>query len=174
MAKEGTVAPKERVNIRYKPASSELKEGVEIPLKLLVLADLTGRPDERPVEERAPVSIDKDNFARVMAEQKICVQVEVADHLRPQAGGELSIALKVRGLSDLSPDGVAAQVPELQKLLALRSALIALKGPMGNIPAFRRKIQALLGDDGARKRLRSELGVEALGAGASGPSADES
>jgi type VI secretion system protein ImpB len=160
MAKEGTVAPKERVNIRYKPASSDVKEGVEIPLKLLVLADLTGRVDERPVEDRAPISIDKDNFGRVMAEQKIRVLVQVEDCLRPEPGGELSIDLEVRGLSDLSPDGVAAQVPELQKLLALRSALIALKGPMGNIPAFRRKIQALLGDDAARKRLRSELGVD--------------
>lgn len=160
MTKEGTVAPKERVNIRYKPASSDIKEGVEIPLKLLVLADLTGRVDERPVEDRAPISIDKDNFGRVMAEQKIRVLVQVEDCLRPQQGGELSIDLELRSLSDLSPDGVAAQVPELQKLLALRSALIALKGPMGNIPAFRRKIQALLADDAARKRLRSELGVD--------------
>jgi type VI secretion system protein ImpB len=160
MAKEGTVAPKERVNIRYKPASSDLKEGLEIPLKLLVLADLTGRPDERPVEEREPISVDKDNFSRVMAEQKIRVMARVEDCLRPQSGAELSISLEVRSLSDLSPDGVAAQVPELQKLLALRSALIALKGPMGNIPAFRRKIQALLGDDGARKRLQSELDAQ--------------
>jgi type VI secretion system protein ImpB len=30
---------------------------------------------------------------------------------------------------------------------------------MGNIPAFRRKIQSLLADDDARKRLMSELGV---------------
>jgi type VI secretion system protein ImpB len=159
VTKEGSVAPKERVNIRYKPASSEVKEGVELPLKMLVLADLTGRPDERPVEERSPISIDKDNFGRVMAEQKIRVSASVEDRLSGQSGGELSIELSVRSLSDLSPDGVAAQVPELQKLLALRSALIALKGPMGNIPAFRRKIQALLGDGTTRKRLMGELGV---------------
>jgi len=159
VTKEGSVAPKERVNIRYKPASSEVKEGMELPLKMLVLADLTDRPDERAVEERLPISIDKDNFGRVMAEQKICVSASVEDRLSGQSGGELSIELSVRSLSDLSPDGVAAQVPELQKLLALRSALIALKGPMGNIPAFRRKIQALLGDGTTRKRLQAELSI---------------
>jgi type VI secretion system protein ImpB len=159
MTKEGSVAPKERVNIRYKPASSEVKEGVELPLKMLVLADLTGRPDERAVEDRSPISIDKDNFGRVMAEQKIVVSASVEDRLHGQSEGEMSIELQVRSLSDLSPDGVAAQVPELQKLLALRSALIALKGPMGNIPAFRRKIQALLGDGTTRARLLAELSV---------------
>ena len=159
MAKEGTVAPKERVNIRYKPSTGDVKEGVELPLKMLVLADLTGRPDARPVEERAPISVDKDNFGRVMAEQKITVQASVPDRLRSEAGGEMSVDLQIRSLADLTPDGVAAQVPELQKLLALRNALIALKGPMGNIPAFRRKIQTLLSDDSARKRLMSELGL---------------
>jgi len=43
--------------------------------------------------------------------------------------------------------------------LRLRSALIALKGPMGNVPTFRRKIQNLLGDDTARQQLMKELGL---------------
>ncbi|TFG58762.1 MAG: type VI secretion system contractile sheath small subunit, partial [Deltaproteobacteria bacterium] len=33
MAKEGTVAPKERVNIVYRPALGDAKEEVELPLK---------------------------------------------------------------------------------------------------------------------------------------------
>jgi len=51
------------------------------------------------------------------------------------------------------------QVPELRKLLELRSALSALKGPLGNIPAFRRKIQGLLGDAEARQKIMGELGL---------------
>ena len=159
MAKEGTVAPKERVNITYKPSTGDAKEGVELPFKMLVLADLTGRTDERAVEERAPISVDKDNFGRVMAEQKLSVKSSVPDRLSQDPNAELSIELSLRGLADFTPDGIAGQVPELQKLLALRSALIALKGPMGNIPAFRKKIQSLLSDEAARQRLMSELGL---------------
>ena len=33
MAKEGTVAPKERVNIVYRPATGDAQEEVELPLK---------------------------------------------------------------------------------------------------------------------------------------------
>ena len=32
MAKEGTVAPRERVNITYRPATGDAKEDVEAPL----------------------------------------------------------------------------------------------------------------------------------------------
>ena len=50
MAKEGTVAPKERINIVYKPATGDAQEDVELPLKMLFIGDYTGRPDPRSVE----------------------------------------------------------------------------------------------------------------------------
>jgi type VI secretion system protein ImpB len=43
--------------------------------------------------------------------------------------------------------------------MELRNALTALKGPLGNVPAFRKKIQALLEDKEARARLLEELGL---------------
>jgi type VI secretion system protein ImpB len=52
MAKEGTVAPKERVNIVYRPATGDAKEEVELPLKLLVVGDFTLRPDDRMIEDQ--------------------------------------------------------------------------------------------------------------------------
>ncbi len=159
MSKEGSVAPKERVNITYKPTTGDAKQEVELPFKMLMLGDFTGRPDERPLEERAAISVDKDNFAMVMAEQKLSVLATVPDRLSNEPGAELTVDLQVKGLADFTPDGIAAQIPELQKLLALRGALIALKGPLGNTPAFRKKIQSLLEDDDARGRLMKELGL---------------
>lgn len=160
MTREGTVAPRERVNITYRPATGSAQEQVELPLKLLVLADLTGRVDPRPLEERAPVSVDKDNFARVMAEQKLCVEAVVPSRLIDDPDAQLRVSLDLESLADFGPDGIASRVPELRQLMELRSALIALKGPLGNVPAFRRRIQALLADDTARKQLASELGRE--------------
>ena len=37
---------------------------------------------------------------------------------------------------------------------------VALKGPLGNVPEFRKKIQDLVKDEGARDRLLKELGIE--------------
>ena len=52
MANEGSVAPKERVNIRYRPATGDAKEEVELPMKHVILGDFTLRPDDTPLEER--------------------------------------------------------------------------------------------------------------------------
>ena len=83
----------------------------------------------------------------------------VHDRLSEDAGGTLSINLKFKKLSDFGPDAIVEQVPELRQLMELRKALTALKGPLGNVPAFRRKIQSLLQDEATRTQLLSELGL---------------
>lgn len=159
MGKEGSVAPKERVNITYKPATGDQQEEVELPLRIMMMGDYTGKPDDTPLEERKPINVDKDNFAEVMAEQKLAVDLTVPDKLSGEEGAEMAVSLKFDGMKDFTPEGIAEQVPELRQLMLLRNALTALKGPLGNIPKFRKKIQGLLGDDAARERLMSELGM---------------
>ncbi len=158
--KEGSVAPKERVNITYKPATGNAKEDVELPLKLLMLGDYTMRPDPTPLEDRKPINVDKDNFQKVMAEQKLSLNLSVKDRLSDQEDNELNVNLKFRRLSDMEPAQIANQVPELKKLLELRAALTALKGPLGNEKAFRNKIQTILNDPAQRNRLINELGLK--------------
>lgn len=165
MGKEGSVAPQERVNITYKPATGNAQEEVELPLKMLFLGDYTQRADPRPLEDRKPINVDKDNFQQVLAEQKLKLDINVKDKLSGDEGAEMSVGLKFNTLKDFTPEGIADQVPELRKLMELRNALTALKGPLGNIPAFRKKIQALLGDESSRDRLMKELGLGEGGGG---------
>lgn len=158
--KDQSVAPKERVNITYKAQVGDAQEETELPLKILMVGDYTGRPDDTPLEERKPISVDKENFNEVMAKQDLKATVAVADRLSGEKDASLNVELTFKGLSDFTPEGIVNQVPELKKLLELRQALTALKGPLGNIPAFRKKIQALLGDDKARQQLMQELGLK--------------
>jgi type VI secretion system protein ImpB len=160
MAKEGSVAPKERINITYKPAIGDAQEDVELPLQMLFIGDYTGKPDPRPLEDRKPINIDKDNFQQVLAEQNLSIDVSVPDLLSGEKDATLDVHLKFRQLGDFGPEAVAEQVPELKRLLDLRKALTALKGPLGNVPAFKRKIQALLNDSGQREKLVKELGIK--------------
>ncbi|QSQ15047.1 type VI secretion system contractile sheath small subunit [Myxococcus landrumensis] len=160
MSKEGSVAPKERVNIVYKSDTGNAQSEVELPLKVLVVGDFTGRQDERPVEERAPINIDKGNFNEVMAKQGLSLDASVPNKLSDDPDASMSVALKFQNLSDFTPEGIVNQVPELRQLLELRAALNALKGPLGNVPAFRKKIQTLLGDSEGRQKLMAELGLD--------------
>ena len=161
MAKESSVAPKERVNIVYKSQVGDAQEEVELPLKTLMIGDYTGRPDSTPLEDRKPINVDKSNFSEVMAKQELGLSISVPDKLSNEKDATIPVTLKIQSLADFGPEGVVNQVPQLKQLLELRSALTALKGPLSNVPAFRRKIQSLLADVDGRKKLMAELGLSA-------------
>ncbi|MEE1924010.1 type VI secretion system contractile sheath small subunit [Pseudomonas sp. 148P] len=160
MAKDGSVAPKERINVTYKPATGNAREETELPLKLMVLADFTQRKDERRIEDRKPISIDKHNFDDVLAKQEIQLTIAVPNRLQDEATeDELALQLRIQSMKDFHPDRLVEQVPELQKLMELRNALVALKGPLGNAPAFRKAIENALETPESRDRVLNELGL---------------
>lgn len=159
MAQEASVAPKERVNIIYRPATGDAKEEVELPLKLLVLGDFTNQSDSRVLEDREPISVDKDNFDDVLKAQNVGLNVAVPNRISGKEGDELGVKLKFDSLKDFEPDAIVAKVPELQKLMELREALKALKGPLSNVPEFRKKVQEMVQDPALRDRLLKELGL---------------
>jgi type VI secretion system protein ImpB len=159
MAKDATVAPKERVNITYKSATGDAQAETELPMKVLAIGDFTGRTDDTPLEDRKPININKDNFTDVLREHKLGLSATVADKLSDEPGGELAVKLEFKSLKDFEPEGIVAQVPQLQALLDLREALTALKGPMSSRRDFRKKLENLLGDEASRKRLIAELGL---------------
>ena len=161
MATAGSVAPKERINITYKPATGDAQAEVELPLKLLVVGDYTQRADDRPVEERAPINVDKDNFQEVLKAQKLSLDMSVPNRLQSENSDEsLAVSMKFESLADFEPDAIVEKIPDLKSILELREALKSLKGPLGNVPDFRKKLQALVSDEGSRAKLLAELGLD--------------
>lgn len=160
MADQQSVAPKERINITYKPATGDAKAELELPLKVMVMGDFTLKNDETPLEERKAVNIDKNNFDEVLSAHDVSMVAAVPNKLSEEEGAEMSVSLDFKSLKDFEPESVVRQVPELAQLLELRNALQALKGPLGNERDFRKKIESLLSDPEARAALLGELGIE--------------
>jgi len=162
MAKEGSVAPKERINITFKPATGGAQEEIELPLKLIAVGDYTHRKDDRKVEDRKPISIDKDTFDEVLAKQELSLTLGVPNRLESgDEADELALQLRINSMKDFNPASLVEQVPELKKLMELRDALVALKGPLGNAPAFRKAIESVLAGEESRDRVFAELGLNA-------------
>lgn len=161
MGKDATVAPKERVNILYKTEIGGAQEEVELPLNILVMGEYNPNvpEDEKSLEDRKTVSVDKDNFNDVLEKQNLGLTASVPDKLSGAKDASLTVDIKFKNLNDFGPEAIVKQVPELKKLLELRSALTALKSPLGNVPAFRKKLQSLLGDEANRAKLMAELGI---------------
>lgn len=160
MANESTVAPRERINVTFTPNTGDQQQEIELPLKLVVLGDFTQREDERSIEQRKPIAIDKNSFEDVLAKQNLSLAFSVPNQLQEDdADSDLPVELSIGSMHDFNPANVVEQVPELRQLMELREALVALKGPLGNTPAFRQAIEALLRDDQARDQVLTELGL---------------
>lgn len=155
---DGSSAPKERINITYKAKTNGQNAEIELPLKLMIMANLTGK-NKQNLEDREIVSINKINFNQVMQKLDIKTQFNVKNTL---GGGaeELDINLKISSMKDFSPDNIVQQVPELNKLMRLREALMALKGPMGNIPNFRKAVLDALKNEKTKEQLLLEIKKE--------------
>ncbi|WP_072054387.1 type VI secretion system contractile sheath small subunit [Aliivibrio fischeri] len=161
MSKDGSVAPKERVNVTFKPVSGDAAEDLELPLKMMVLGDFTQQEDDRKLEDRKPFNVDKSNFNDVIEKQNLNISFGVKNQLQDDREGneEIAVDLSFKHINDFDPSSIVEQVPELKGLMDLREALVSLKGPLGNVPAFRKAIEDALVDDEAREKLLSELGL---------------
>lgn len=154
--KQQTKAPKERINITYRPATNT-KEQKELPFRMAMLGDFTLRPDETPLEERKMIRVDKDTFSDVMKAQELEVAVNVKNKLTGGEDDEMGVKLNFATLKDFAPEQIARQVPELNQLLETREALTALKAPLANKRSFQKKIMEIVQDEDTRKKLLDVL-----------------
>lgn len=156
--RDNPVAPRERVNIVYRMAIMD--EEVELPLKVLVMGDFTGRAEHEQLENRRAVPVNKETFDAVMKQERLTLEIEVPNRVAPlMAGDTVPLRLAFPTLQGMTPEGIARQVPELRALLELRFALSLIKVPLGGIPAFRKKIEASVRNPVSAARLRREIGL---------------
>ena len=157
MAKDGSVGPRSRINIKYTAAVGDAQKEIELPLRMLVVGDFTGREDGTPLAERKAIGVNKDNFHEVMSQQKLGAKIAVKDKLTGDPDSQLSVDLKFDSLKDFTPGQIAHQVPELAKLMQVRDALMALKADL-NKADFRKKLEQLVTDPEVRSKLEAMLG----------------
>ena len=127
---------------------------------MLVVGDFTFREEEEDIQHREAISVDKANFNDVMEKQNLSLSFTVENKLGEDEGDEVPVHLQFNSMKDFEPENVVKQVPQLTKLLELRDALTFLKGPLGNLPAFKKQLDSLLNDDDARAKLMAELGID--------------
>ena len=159
MSNKQSESPKERINVTYKPATGDQTEEIEIPFKLLVVGDFNPNEEFTTVEDKKVVSVNKTNFHDVLKKQDITLDMSVDNKLSDEEHDSLNVQLNFNHMRDFSPENIIDQVDELKKLQELRESLMSLKGPLGNIPAFRKAISDVIDNPEEASKMLGELGI---------------
>lgn len=160
--KESSVAPKERINVTFKPSNGDGLDELELPLKLMMMGDYTLKVDDRKIEDRKAININKNNFNEVLEKHNLSLELQVPNRLTDETTDEeLALKLQFQSMKDFDPASLVQQVPEMKALMELRDALVALKGPLGNVPSFRKAIEEVLTNQESRDKVLAELGMTA-------------
>ena len=152
-------SPKERINVTYKPATGDNTAEVEIPYKLTILGEFNPDEEAKSVEDKKVISVNKNNFNDVLKHQDLSLNFSVDNKLTDEEGSSLNVSLNLNSMKDFSPENIVENVSEMKKLMELRQSLISLKGPLGNVPAFRKAIEAAISDEAEREKLLGELSL---------------
>jgi type VI secretion system protein ImpC len=88
---------------------------VEPPFRILMLGDWGGDAEKRPLAERKPIEIDRDNFDEVVAQLKTRANLDFGDGS--------SLTLEFASLDDFHPDEIFRRVPMFSELRDLRKRL---------------------------------------------------
>lgn len=156
--------PPSRVNIRYVKDTGGEQEELELPLKMLIMGDFNMKEDDTDLEERKRIGIDKNNFANVLKEQKLGLDLVVPNTLAGE--GEMAVNLKFDSLDDFTPTGIANQVPELAVMLEVRNLLKDLKAKVISNREFRKQLEGVLKDKSKMDSIIAELDkIAPLGGG---------
>lgn len=147
--------PPSRVNLFLEVAKGDAKERVELPLRMLVMNDFTGRESDTPLDDREPININQNNFEDVMRSYDLGLEYAVSNELTGE--GDIKVNLEFENLDSFHPEEVAQQVPELSRLLAARNLLKDLRNRMITMSDFRKQLEQVIADDDARNELLSEL-----------------
>ena len=115
-----------RVHLTYEALVGDRREERELPLKLLVLGDFTGRSDTTPLAERRIQTIDRETFDQVLVGMQVRIQVTVANCLAATPA-VLDVELKISQLDDFTPERMALQIPVLRALITERERLTIAK-----------------------------------------------
>jgi type VI secretion system protein ImpB len=147
--------PAARINLKLDVGKGDARKNIELPLKLLVMGDFTGREKEGRIADRDKIAIDKNNFQQVMAKFGLSMSFTVKNML--SGSGETEVTIPVSGMDSFRPESVASAVPSLCRLLAARNLLKDLKSNLLDNREFRRRLEELIKDPEAARKLREEL-----------------
>jgi type VI secretion system protein ImpB len=148
--------PPARINLKLDVGKGNAKKKIELPLKMLVAGDFSGKQHDERVGDREKISVDKNNFTQVMESMDLNLKYNVENKLSEE-GGDMSIDLNIKNIDSFKPENVAKEVPQLSRLLAARNLIKDLKSNLLDNREFRKRLETIVKDPESVKSLQEQL-----------------
>ena len=151
--------PRARVNIALDLETGGAAVKKELPLKLLVMGDFSSGKGEGDLSERQRINITGNNLEQVMADMAPEAKFSVPNRISEDPDSEIRVDLQFKKFKDFHPEQVAAQIPEISSLLAMRNLLKDLKSNLLDNSALRKEVERIMQSDADLNSLKDELGM---------------
>jgi len=139
--------PKSRLTLRYKTEVNGQPEDMTLPLRLLIMGDLSqGTSNDRKIDldERRIRNLDGTNTDAVMKDMRMSMSFVVENKIDPEREEDLQITLPIDSMKSFSPDHVAEQVPKLKGLLTLKKLIGEMLTNVDNRKEFHKLLDELI------------------------------
>ena len=148
--------PKSRIMLTYDTRQPDQpRKEKELPLRLLVVGDLTGRsmkPEPAPgdpprpkdeFDERKIHDLNGRNLDTVISKLDIHVELKgIANHVE-KGGAPFDITIPITSMASFEPGEVVNHIPSTRRLLQIRKLLLELQACVDNNKQFRRLVREL-------------------------------
>src|SRR5215510_11740979 len=148
--------PRSRIMLTYDTRQPDQpRKEKELPLRLLVLGDLTGRswkPEPEPgappaakdeFEDRKIHDLNGANLDAVMAKMNISVQLQAITNHVEKTAAPFDVTIPIMSMASFEPGEVVSHVPSTRRLLQIRKLLLELQACVDNNKQFRRLVREL-------------------------------
>lgn len=170
--------PKSRIMLTYDTRQPDQpRKEKELPLRLLVVGDLTGRawrpepvpgappPAKDEFEDRKIHDLNGANLDTVMGKMNIAVELKgIANHI-DKVGAPFDVTIPISSMASFEPGEVVNHVPSTRRLLQIRKLLLELQACVDNNKQFRRLVRELTSPPRAQllEQLRTTFTKELSG-----------
>jgi len=153
--------PRSRITLTYRTNVHGQPEDVTLPLRILVMGDLSkksSKDSKLELDKRQIRRLDGKNLNQVMHDMDMSVRFNVKNCINPRAGGdEFEVNLPLTSTKSFLPSEVAQQVPRVKALLLLKKLLLEAQANFDNSKSFRNLLREAAQSGGTIDAILKEL-----------------
>jgi type VI secretion system ImpB/VipA family protein len=163
-----TTVPRSRITLTYDTRQPDQpRKEKELPLRLLIVGDLTGRawradpapgappPPADELEDRPIHDLNGKNLDTILKKMNVAVDLTGVTNHAEKAGAPFDVSIPITSMASFEPGQVVKHVPSTQRLLRIRTLLLELQSCVDNNKQFRRLVRELTSP--ARAALLEEM-----------------